>query len=215
MCVVGGDDFDIVFAGELNQYGIDFELLLVGALLTSGLLGLMALDFNVIIVSKEVFEPFDGFFRPFKVAVKYALRNLTAQACRGADDAFVVLLQKFFVYTGMIIESIIHIAVTDQFAEVSVPLLVLRQKDKVPSASVDNVFAPLAVDGLFRGLGMSSPTGTICLDTGNGLEGLIQFLAVIKQFFDAAHIAMVSQGNGVHAGLKTFINEVGDLAHSV
>ncbi len=43
----------------------------------------------------------------------------------------------------------------------------------------------------------------------------VHLFAVVEQFFDAEHVAVVGQGHGVHAGAHTFVDQIGYFRHAV
>ena len=63
MGVVGGNYFDVVFAREFKKNRVDLFLALIDILVSSGFLGLMALDLDVVVFSEEGLEPLNGLFR--------------------------------------------------------------------------------------------------------------------------------------------------------
>ena len=106
---------------------------------------------------------------------------------------------------------------------------VLRQQDEVPSGAVDDVGAAFGADGFLFALAESSAAGTVGLGSDDGLERhvlftclfggflpfLVQVLAVVQQVFDAVHVAMIGQRDGLHSGRDTFIHYLLHFRHSV
>ena len=223
--IIGGNQLHAVFAGKVDQHGVDLFLPLVNLHICAGFLGLMPLQLDIIVLSEEVFEPLYSCFRLAEVAVfrdsiENFLRQLTSQARRAADDSFVPALQQLLIYTRRMIERIGHVA--RGHAEVVITHHILRQQDQVPAGPVDDICPPLAVDGFVLAFRQSSAACAVSLHTHDGFErheGLsadtrfhtvsrtlaVHFLAVVQQVLDTVHIAMIGQRHGVHSGRNTFI----------
>ncbi len=212
---------------------------------SSGLVGLVTLNFDVIILTKNRFEPLNGGLSTGDVPCHDTLRQLTTKASRGTNNALVILLQKLLVDTSRVIERIRHESGTDYLAEIVVADLVLGKENKVPPGAVDNILTALAIDCRLVGHGVTPTASAIDLAAYNGLkrdkglllvgfspllsgfEGFfllrlplifvlaIDLLAVVEQLFDAIHIAMVGEGYGCHTGSKALINDVWHLRHTV
>ena len=69
MAIVGTDDFDTVLTCQFDKNRIDLFLALVNLYVCTRFLRLMALEFDIIIVTEEVLEPFYRFFRFMEVVV--------------------------------------------------------------------------------------------------------------------------------------------------
>ena len=119
--VVGSDHFDVVFARELKKNRVDLFLAFIDILVSSGFLGLMALDLDVVVLAEEGLEPLNGLFRfreipTFGDSIEDFLRSLATETSRAADDTLVPFFQKLFVDTGRVVERIGHITMRDDAA---------------------------------------------------------------------------------------------------
>ena len=85
MHIVGGNQFDIIFSGKLNQIFVYLLLLGIGVVGCVGFVGLVALHFEIEIVAKQILEPTHRLFRLFDVAFQYLLRNLATDTRRATD----------------------------------------------------------------------------------------------------------------------------------
>ena len=95
----------------------------------------MALHFQIIIVSKQVLIPLDGFFCFRQQSLSYLFGHFTAQARRTDNQTFVIFLQLVPVCTGT------HIVTfgpcpRNQFYQVMIPLLVFGEHNQVIPALV-------------------------------------------------------------------------------
>jgi len=114
--IVGADDLDAILACQINEYRINLFLALVDLLVSTGFLRLMALEFDIIILSEEVLEPLNGLFRFGEIATFYdtvqdLLRQLTAQAGGAADDTLMPFFQQLLVDTCCVVERVGHVSV--------------------------------------------------------------------------------------------------------
>ena len=55
--IVGSDEFDTIFACEVDEDRVDLFLPLVDLLVTAGFLRLVALQLDIVVVAEEVLEP--------------------------------------------------------------------------------------------------------------------------------------------------------------
>ena len=206
--VIGTDEFDVQFLGKLHQGIINEALFLVGLMIGTGDSGLVALQFQVIIITKHILEPLNGLTRLVHLTIHDQLGNLTAQARRAADDAFMVFLQLAVVGSGMGIKAL-GPAVGDNFNEVLVALQILGQQDQVATdiALVDVLMAVLV--------------GDIDLTAEDGLELLIiaaflvQLGHIVVKFLDAEHVAVVGNGHAAHAVGYSLVDQRLDRSLSV
>ena len=128
--VVSANDLDVQFAGKLQQHFIHLLLFregVVGSTLDSGL---VALQLQVIVVAIHTLEPLDHLSCLVNLSVHDQLWHLTAQTCRTADDALMVLLQLALVGARMAIETL-GPTVRHDFDKVFVALEVLGEQDEV------------------------------------------------------------------------------------
>ena len=108
--VVGADDFHAIFASQGNQYGVDLLLTHIHLLVASWHLCLVALQFDVIVLAKQVSVPLYGllcfgenallnglvhrqsFYLLICQSLHDFLRQFATEACGAADDTLVPLL---------------------------------------------------------------------------------------------------------------------------
>ena len=230
--IVGADEFDVVFARQLDQHGVDAQLLLIGLLVAVGFVGLMTLEFEVIILAEHPLEPLHRLFCSGAVTVQDLLTHLAAQTRRASNDALVILLQYLLIYTRARIERIVHIARTNEFAQVVVAEFVLRQQDEVKTRLVYLIHLSVRPCVLLVGHRAACTPRTVRLHTDDRLERhkrlccvvrfrplrgvlLVDFLAIIDKLLDAVHIAVIGQGNRRHIAADTFIDYFRHFRHAV
>ena len=230
--IVGADNLYVILPRQLDEHGIDPPLLLIGLLVAVGFVGLVALEFDVIIVAEHAFEPLYCFFRSRPVAVQHFLAQLSAQTCRAGNHALVVHFQQLLVNTRTRIERVVHEPRTGQFAEVVVPQFVLGEQDKVKARLVYLIHYAVRPGILLGGHGVTRAPCAVRLDANDRLEGhkgfggimrlsprlfvlLVDLLAIIYEFLYAVHIAVIGQRDSRHAGADTLINYIGYLRHAV
>ena len=192
--VVCTDEFDVQFLGKLYQCVIDEALSLVGLVIGSCYGRLVALQFQVVIVTKHALEPLDGLTCLGHLAAHDELRHLASQTGRAADDTLVVLLQFAMVGSGMIVHAL-GPGVGDDFDEVLVALQVLGQQNQVV-AVISLVTAVMAV-----------LPGYIHLAAEDRLEQFfallgaltVEFADIVMELFDAIHVAVVGNRHATHA----------------
>ena len=158
--VIGADYLDIVLLGQFQH--LDIGLLLQGEGFPVGMdIGvghLMTLQFEVIVVAKEILIPLDGLLGLVQLVIDQGTGHLTGNASRADNQPLVILFEFTPVGTGT------HIVpfgpgTRHQFDEVVVPLLILSQHHQVISALVRFT------------LTMSHrATGHVHLTTDDGLE---------------------------------------------
>ena len=180
--IVGADYLNVVLACQLNKHRIDLLLHDVGVAVAIGLVGLVALELDIVVVAKNALEPFHGLVRPFYVPAHNQLWNLPAQAGRADDKAFVIFLQHIVVDTRTIVETV-GIGNGGQFAQRVVALLVLCQQDKVVAAGIHYALTSgLRVDFLDILIHVvERAAGTIGFGADNGFEDL--FLQLLNLIF--------------------------------
>ena len=102
MGIVRTDELDAILTGQLNKYLVG--LLLQGEGLTvgayRGIFHLMALQFQIVVVAKDVVIPFYGLAGTCHVAIQYFLGDLAGYAGRTDYQAFMVSLQVFPISSG-------------------------------------------------------------------------------------------------------------------
>ena len=71
--VIGGNDLNIILARERDKEGIHLFLPFIHLLVAVGLLRLMALELDIVVFAKEIFEPFDRLLRLLENALLHHL----------------------------------------------------------------------------------------------------------------------------------------------
>ena len=104
--VVGSDDLHTMLLPQLEEDGIDLLLLLVGLLVAERVVGLMALQLEVEVITEDPLEPLDALLRLIDIAVHNVLGDLSTEAGRGGDDALMVRLQQLLVDTGAVVVAV-------------------------------------------------------------------------------------------------------------
>ena len=169
--IVGADNLYVILPRQLDEHGINPPLLLIGLLVTVGLVGLVALEFDVIIVAEHAFEPLYCFFRSRPVAVQHFLAQLTAQTSRAGYHALVVHFQQLLVNTRTRIERVVHEPRTGQFAEVMIAQFVLGEQDKVKARLVYLIHYAVRPGILLGGHGVTRAPCAVRLNANDRLEG--------------------------------------------
>ena len=146
MDVVAANDLNIIALRNVEKDGVDLLLhrigFAIGAHVRVG--HLVSLEFYVVVIAKDVFEPTHRFFSPLNVALHNLLRYLATQTGGADNQVFVKLLQIFVVRTRTHIEAV-HPRARNEFDEVVVAVLVLGQHNKVPAAAVNLSFLQFLV----------------------------------------------------------------------
>ena len=93
--IVGADQFDTILLGQLNKHLIG--LLLQGECLpvsTNCWIGhLMALQLQIIVITKHAVIPFKSFARTCYIAIKNLLGHLTGNTCRAHNQVLMIFFQ--------------------------------------------------------------------------------------------------------------------------
>jgi len=124
--VVGGDDLNIVFLRQVEEYLVHLFLAFIHFRVASRLVSLMPLHLKIIILAKQVLEPLYGGFGSRHIAVHDLLRHLARQTGGAANQAFVVFLKQAVVDAGIVVEAF-GVGDGAQFAEAVVARLVFGQ----------------------------------------------------------------------------------------
>ena len=128
--VIGADEFYLMFTCQLYQGWLNsfllFESITIGTL--HGVFHLMAHQFDVKIIAKNAFEPFNGLFSFCNLSIFYVTWYFTSQTSRGGNDTFVVFLDGFMVGTRTLVVTI-HPCFTDNLDQIVVTDFVLSQED--------------------------------------------------------------------------------------
>ena len=101
MDIVGADQLYAELARHLNEMFV--HVLLQGERLMVGIgyCGLVTLQFQIVVLTEKVMEPLDHLLGLIYLSCGDEFGDLTAQTCRAADYALVILFQIIFVSTGM------------------------------------------------------------------------------------------------------------------
>ena len=201
--IVGTHKVYVELASHAYQLHITALLQFVGLAVGTlhGVLHFVALQFEVVVVAKQVLEPQYSLFGLVDSTGKNLFRHLAADTCRTADEAFVEALDVGMVGARTRIESV-DPCTAHYLDEVVVALLVFGKQDEVPSAAVDFLLATLF-----------ATTCTIDLAAEYGLEvevGVLafQFLHVVEELFDAEHVAVVGDGKSALAVVDSLVDQL-------
>ena len=204
--IIGTDEFDIMLPCQFDEDFVhlllDREGLAIGTLV--GVLHFMALQFQVVILTKDSFIPTYGFLCPFDVSIVDLPWNLACNASRTDDEAFVKEFQVVAVGSGFVVEPV-NPRTRNQFDQVVIALLVLRQHDKMIAHSVAQLL-------VFRFL---IAWGNVHFTADNRFEGfqtlvlalLVKFVACVAEFLDTHHVTMIGDGHASHAVGRGFVEE--------
>ena len=113
-----------------------------------------------------------------------------------------VFLQRFMVCTWSMVVAV-HPCFADDFDEVMVSLLVFCQQNEMPAAFVYSIVF----------LQVKIALGAINFAAENGLKlfffrlPFVDFIAVVEEFFDAEHVAVVGYSHAFHSIFDCFVNE--------
>ena len=224
MHVVGGYYLDSEFVGHAQKLGVHFLLHRVGFLVGVGGGGLVALQFQVVVVAEGFFPPFYRFFGSLDVSTRYQFRNLSAKAGRAYDDALAVGSDFVLVGTRMRIEAV-GPRLRHYFHEVMVAAFVLGQKNQVSACVVlvgmhvercvchVDLTSEYRFQYFFLQLGRFGPLGLgcSCVALLGGFGGCflgvfyrsfgfaVLLVYVVEKLLYAEHVAVVGDGKRRHA----------------
>ena len=205
MHIVRAHQFHVVFGSKLNQHPVylllNWEGLAIGSL--HRVFHLMALQFQIVVIPIEVFEPLDGFLCLVHLLGTDIRWYFASNAGGATDDAFVVFLQVSMVSTWTHIKAI-HPRTTHNFNQIMIARRILRKQNQVPTATV---YLTLLL--------LLSTTCTVHLATKNRFEIkffvlAFQLLHIVEKLLDSKHIAMVSHSHALHAVGNCLVNEFRD-----
>ena len=214
VAVVGADELDAILAGHLDEHLVG--LLLQGEGFAVGQNGgvghLVALELEVIVVAKHAMIPLTRLAGSLDVAMQNLGGYLAGDTCRADDEVFVVALEVGAVGTRTIVVAICP-RIGDELDEILVTIIVLGQHDEVVTAVVAHL-----LDLVFL-----AAARHIHLTTQDGLERLEPLLlallvdtgAVVGQFLDAIHHAVVGDRHTAHAVGNGLVDQVGYLGLTV
>ena len=181
--VVRTDILDAVFGRQLQNHLIDAQLVFVDVRVLLRIARRVQLQFEVIVFAEDVLEPLDHALGLLDVVVHDGLRHFAAQARRAADQPLVILFDQLLVDTRLVIESLGK-RVGDHLAEVVIAFEVLGQQDQV----VAGLLVLVLLEAVFHHVDLAAQNR---LDPGVR-GGIVEVL-------DAVHVAVVGNGDGVHA----------------
>ena len=181
--VVGTDVLHAELGGQLQQRLVHPQLVLVDIRILLRVARGMQLQFEVIVVAEDPLEPLHHALGLLHVVVHDGLGHLAAQTCRAADQPFVVLFEQLLVDARLVIEPLGK-RVGDHLAEVVVAFEVLGQQDQV----VAGLLVLVLLEAVFHHVDLAAQNR---LDPGVR-GGIVEVL-------DAVHVAVVGNGDGVHA----------------
>ena len=172
----------------------------------------MALQLQVIVISKEIVIPFAGFTCPGDVALQNLGRHLAGNTRRADNQVFMILFQVGTVGSRAHVVTI-HPRITHQSDEVLVSVIVLGEHDEVVTTHIALVLLTVA-------FGTSSH---IHLTTDDRLEGFQSFLlsvfvdfsTIVNEFLDAEHHTMIGYSHTLHAILDSLVNKMRNLGLTI
>ncbi len=137
VAVVGTDVLHAELFGNAQEFRVHLHLQGVG--LAVGAHGrvfhLVALEFEVVVVAKHVFEPPHALLGLFEFALQYILWHFAAQTGGADNEPLTELFEVLVVGARTHIEAV-DPGARNELHEVVVPLLVLCQHDEVPTGLV-------------------------------------------------------------------------------
>ena len=106
MHVIGGNNLGVGLASQVKQHLIYLFLTFIHRGIAPRLIRLMALQLNIIVISKQVLEPHDGLPGAHHVAIHDLLRQFATQTGRTANEPLVIFLKQAVVDTRIIVETV-------------------------------------------------------------------------------------------------------------
>ena len=184
MHVIGGHHLDAQLLRYLEYYLVDLLLMLEGALLRSGYVGLVPLHLQIIVVTEDGLVPRRYALRLLRLSLHDGLRHLSAQTGRAADYTLVVLLYKLVVNARLIVEAL-DVSLGRELDEVVVAIHVLGQHDQMVGTLV---LAALAVK--------AAVPRHIHLATHDRLQRSLFLSHRIQELLYTEHIAVIGNRQG-------------------
>ena len=209
MAVIGAYQFNIVLFSQIYEETVcqllQGESVAVGTLLHA--LDLMALQFQIIVVTKDPLIPFYRLTRTLHVTLDDFLRHLAGNTCRAHYQSLVVLLQVCLVCTRTTVKTI-RPCTADQFDKVMISLKVLCQDNQVIAATI----------ALFILLVLLAPARNIHLTTEYRLKGLkslllacfVNLTGIVKKLLYGEHIAVVGDSHAFHPVSDSLVYQLTD-----
>ncbi len=136
--VVGGDEFDAVFAAHLYEPGVDAALQLEGLRVGVLLEGLVTLELEVVVVAEHLLVPQNRLLGLFDTSVAVEGRDFAGDAGGTDDKSLAVFLKMGVVRAGAEVEAV-GPCLADELHQVVIPLLVFSENDEVRPLVVGGV----------------------------------------------------------------------------
>ena len=133
--IVRADDLDVVFLRIFQQFGIGLLLHRIGFVIGPRHRSPVPLQFQIVVVPKEVLVPADGLFGSLQVVIDNLLGHLSTDTGRAYNQSLVKLLQLASVGTGTHVIPLCP-SPGHQFYQIVISLLIFGQHHQVPSALV-------------------------------------------------------------------------------
>ena len=182
--IVGGYYFNVIFLGIFDQMFVYLGLTHEDFAVAIHLVGLVTLQFEVIVIAKHLLVPAYSLFGFVKFLIHDKLRYFAAEACRADYQTLVMACQVFAVGTRLVVEAF-GPGSAHQFHQVVVALIVLGEHDEV----ITVVALVFLVEHTFA--------CHIHLTPQDGFEFLfvafagVFLLDIVEKFLDTEHVTMV------------------------
>ena len=128
--VVGGYYLYAMLARKVDEYGVDLLLLYESLAVSAGHRGLVALKFDIVVLSKCLLEPQNLLLCLGKIAFGDETRNLTTKTGGAYDESFAMRCKCSLIGTGMVVETL-SVALRHDFNEILISLEVLSDDNEV------------------------------------------------------------------------------------
>lgn len=194
MHVIGGDDLEVHFLGELEQGGIHQALRFEAVIVDLDVGVLFAVDFY------DFGEGFAGFFF---IASAEPFVHGAGNAASEADDALGILAEGVAIDAGLAIVESFEIALGDEFTEILPALVVFGEQGHVggPFAAHDLAFV------------LHGPGCEVNFTAENRFYP--GFVAILVKFDGPIEIAMIGHGHGGHSEFFGAFGEILGADHAV
>ena len=196
--VVGADDLEPVFFGELKQGLVDVFLAFSGAV--DIFQSAVPLQFDIKILAEELYPPAELGFGFFQAAVEDGLRDFSTDTTTGGDEAFVVFFEELLVYARELAVEAFYEAQGAELGQVLVARLVFGEQELVVA---DVLFAFRPGEDLFMAVGHE-----VELTPDNRLE--LPLFGFRHKLEGTEHVAMVGQGDAFLAVAHRLVHHFGD-----
>ena len=196
--IVGADQLDAILMSQFDEHLVRFLLLREGLTVSadSRVFDLVALQFQVVVVTKYTMIPLHSLTSTLNVAIKNLLGHLAGYTCRADNQALMVFLQVLTVGTRTHIIAV-NPRTADQLDQILITLIVLSQHDEM----VTTLMFLITLERL-RAIARN-----IHLATENGLERFqslllatfVDTIHIVVKFFDTEHITVIGDSHTFHA----------------